>query len=446
MSTEHPIYREGFFIREILYAIGVTSYIVCFIVFQQGDLEHTYNTSFALLNGHIPDFYDYTSKTIGGNDYLPSIFFVMAIWGLPLKLLGLLEGSNYHWLILAWYKILLLVTFYLTSAATAQLYGLVYNQENTKRIKLSTLSNPIATFIIVIFCGYDIIGLYFVMLGLIAYAQNRTLAFVAWFSIAASFKFFALLPFFPLVLLKEKNPLRATFLLAGSLLVILTEAAYYLSDPAFLDSCCSLARRKIFTEPLHHNALAIKSAISIMVYGLICWVSIKLNGEEGISSGRFISIAGASYAAMLSGTHWHPQWLIIVVPFISIYSERWVGLIEYSIIDFIAYYSFLIVSTSLWRGNIDIAMSQNGMLPGLVSLSELEISSIFPHFLLYPAMLIISIYIMAPHLAAFQWSHYLQRSIGGSNLRTYLLRGVLGPCIFLLLFSWVLIVAPPGTY
>ena len=50
--------------------------LFCFFTFQQGDILHTGGSSFAYLNGHILDFYDYNAQFMEVNNYLPSTYFV----------------------------------------------------------------------------------------------------------------------------------------------------------------------------------------------------------------------------------------------------------------------------------------------------------------------------------------------------------------------------------
>src|SRR5215212_778910 len=62
----------------ILYAFVVTS---CYILFQQTDLFHTSSSSYAYLNGHIADYYDYNNKILPGWEYyLPLGYIIFAIW------------------------------------------------------------------------------------------------------------------------------------------------------------------------------------------------------------------------------------------------------------------------------------------------------------------------------------------------------------------------------
>src|SRR5476651_2579914 len=64
----------------------------CFLIFQQGDLFHTSTSSYAYLEGHFIDFYDYNKKVVGGNDYYALIYIIFAIWNIPLKIFGLMHN------------------------------------------------------------------------------------------------------------------------------------------------------------------------------------------------------------------------------------------------------------------------------------------------------------------------------------------------------------------
>ena len=63
--------------------------ILCFVSFQYSyDLSHTIACTYALLNGHIKDFYDFCMEQYQEINYMPTTYLVFAIWNLPLKILG----------------------------------------------------------------------------------------------------------------------------------------------------------------------------------------------------------------------------------------------------------------------------------------------------------------------------------------------------------------------
>lgn len=98
---------------------------LCFLLFQQGDLSHTTASSYAYLNGHFADFYDYNKKHMGGNDYLPLIYLIFAIWNIPLHLFGLTSSMGGMDVLspieIAWAKLLLVVFFFAAAKVLAKI-------------------------------------------------------------------------------------------------------------------------------------------------------------------------------------------------------------------------------------------------------------------------------------------------------------------------------------
>jgi Gpi18-like mannosyltransferase len=178
---------------------------------QHVDLFHTSSSSYAYLNGHITDFYDYNKPLVDGNDYLPIIYAIFAIWNLPLKLFGLTHNVAATGVMLSipeliWTK-LLLVIFYFASAFVIYKISkqITNNVDNSKIVSIIFATSPIAIFAVFIFGQYDIIGVFFTMLGFYYYVKNDYLKFSIFFSFAISLKFFPLLIFIPLILLVEKR-------------------------------------------------------------------------------------------------------------------------------------------------------------------------------------------------------------------------------------------------
>ena len=73
--------------------LSLITIVICFLFFLQRDLIHTALSSYAYLQGHITDFYEYNKLYLGGNDYLPTLYLIFALWNIPLHLLGLATYS-----------------------------------------------------------------------------------------------------------------------------------------------------------------------------------------------------------------------------------------------------------------------------------------------------------------------------------------------------------------
>ena len=108
---------------------------LCFLLFQQGDLRHTIFSSFAYLNGHFVDFYEYNRKYLGRNDYLPLTYIIFAIWNIPLYLLGLVTSPELQqeaWLpvLIGWGKLLPVVFFFAVVKVLAKISEIVTESVN----------------------------------------------------------------------------------------------------------------------------------------------------------------------------------------------------------------------------------------------------------------------------------------------------------------------------
>ena len=158
--------------------------ILCFLSFQQNDITHTGGSSFAYLNGHFLDFYDYNVQYFGGNSYMPSSYLLFAIWNIPIKLLGLMTvpTMTVTFPVVMWYKLLPTI-FYLVSGYLIYKIALVIGMGNLKA-KLcgyAFLTMQIGFFSQFIFGQYDSFTVFFMLLGLLYYYRKDYLKFSVFF-------------------------------------------------------------------------------------------------------------------------------------------------------------------------------------------------------------------------------------------------------------------------
>lgn len=75
------------------------------------DLWHTSACSFAYLNGHFADFYDWkiNVSNIGTIVYYSTIYLLFAIWNIPLRLFGITNIEQNSAFILLWVKVFCLL-------------------------------------------------------------------------------------------------------------------------------------------------------------------------------------------------------------------------------------------------------------------------------------------------------------------------------------------------
>lgn len=357
----------------LLYTITV---LICFLFFSHTDPVYTISASFSYLNGHISDFYDFNSKLIGEVVYLPTIYGLIAVWFLPFKWLSGLNFNDFQIFlfdtpmnqlqgyayasVLIWYKLLLVFLSYLTYKLFKKIS--VSIPKNTIKNELVFITSPFAIFSVLIFSGYDIFGVFFTILGLYFYLKKDLIKFAVAFSFAISCKFFAVIIFIPLLLLAEKNILRIIqfFFLAIGLCAIYF--LFYMSNDSFVDNVLLIAKQKSSSE----SFISWKHLCELIYLG-VCFYAYQVKKMTySLFVKRAIFISYISYLLMFFAVKWHPNWILIIIPFMAlsysyIKSYAWVFWLE-----FFGFISFIVLISNIWMDNVDQMMFIHGPLSQLI--------------------------------------------------------------------------------
>jgi hypothetical protein len=348
----------------VLLVLFVLSSTFAILFFGQPDLFHTVISSYAYLDGHIVDFYDFNAGVVQGNDYLPAVYVIFALWMSPFAAFGKLAPEAWrpslhiHGSEILWAKLLLLLTFlicfYLISAIVKYAYSA--QPEIQKTIRWAFLFSPLIGFAVFTFGQYDIFSVAFTLAGLLAYFKRNSFWFVFWFSIAISFKYFALALFIPLALFYFKKNWQILLALAGSLVFTLIEVATYWGNVAFRTrTVFGLAGGKV-NDPLHNPLQTILGILFVF----IC-VLAYLHGRKSTELTKPLTyIWVAAYAIIFEAVLWHPQWTVILVPAFALS----LGLMKrpgwFLIWESMAFLIFILVVEFGFPGNVDVSMIQRG--------------------------------------------------------------------------------------
>jgi hypothetical protein len=386
----------------ILYALVIAG---CYLLFQQADLFYTSSSSYAYLKGHIIDFYDYNSQIVSKGGYLPLIYIIFAIWNIPLKLLGLahdvaMSGLTLNIVELAWTKFLIVVFYFATTYIIYVIVKIITGQsQKAKYIAVIFATSPIAVFAAFIFGQYDIIGVFFTMLGFYFYIKHDYFKFSLFFSIAISLKMFPLLVFIPLLLLAEKRIIR--LIVYGAIAVaatILQIAIYYHSVP-FRNSAFTLAGQSVSTLTEFSLSVLNSSPYLIIVFAIICiYAYIKDIDQAPEQYKTAINISLLSYALLFSTIAWNPQWLMIITPFFALSYLFIKDASKSYLLDIIGMFSFIYIVVNQWPHHVDVSMLSNGILRSLFNYIPLYNYQLFPAQFSHIAMGLFFVYLFSPLL------------------------------------------------
>ena len=391
--------------------------IICFLFFLQADIIHTATSSYAYLNGHIQDFYDYNKVYMGGNDYLPLMYIIFAIWNIPIHFLGFTttpELNHFQWNLLtqpslpielAWWKTLLAVFYIGSIMMMAKITKLIQTDTKFELSLISTVfaTSPFVIFAVFIFSGYDIFSTFFTLLGFYYYLKKDLRLFILFFAVAISLKYFAAILFFPLVLMIEKRPLHILKILILSVSIILIQVILYWKSQIFKDEILSLLLQKLIPNSGNEiNFSKLTPKLFLLMFYLSACIHVffkefKSNTERH-KYAVFIPIL--SYALLFLAVKWHPQWCIIIMPFIMlsyifIQNKRLLSTLE-----IIGMISFIWYVFNAWKLNVDVSMMNNSVLKNLLPQALIINSDLF-HGGKSLFRFIFNLYLFSPLLLVF---------------------------------------------
>lgn len=269
-------------------------------------------------------------KTVQGVYDFP-IYIVFAIWNFPLWI-----AENFFQvdvfqspLCLMWGKTLILLSTVLIVAA---IYRLCRTMEMGDEISyliciLFVTSNFFMTSVIMM-CAYDIISLYFVILGMHYWMKNDMKGFILCFMCAIPLKFFALLVFVTLLLLREKKILRIAGAMLCSVLPILVFRILIPCRAVFEDPASAAISLGNIFKATNLSGLAIIYTLgnqiemsnarlfpSLLMWGILYLVCYFMKPECETEYRRWgLYFSFLTFAILFVFCTSHPYWLLIMLP------------------------------------------------------------------------------------------------------------------------------------
>jgi len=315
--------RQNFFcITQVIILASVLFFGA--VIFTYADISNTVDNAnillYAVRHGRILNFYELSverSVTNFAANYSFLIYIFFAVWQAPALLAAHHLGKDYltcPWTML-WSK--LLIIFF--SAATAYLiYRIVYLcTQDRQRSALSVFLyySSMMVFLPVFICAQiDAISMTFMLGGLYCFLQDKMKGFWLCFLIGAPCKMFALLMALPLVLVKEKNLIRASLMWFSMSGLIIFEKILFRGSPVYHYALQAQSRDAI-TEMLGANIeLGRPITVFIVLYmALILYAYLREDRDLGTTLymclflwGTFVSFSSINY-----------YWIFLPAPFIA---------------------------------------------------------------------------------------------------------------------------------
>lgn len=306
-------------------------------------ISHTYNDILAttrhsinfwsiLGQGKLLAFYELNCCPPGNNFYTTFqvcsynilVYLVFAVWNLPLFLLehftGLDVMNNIFCLIYS--KMLVVTATGVTVVILKQILKNLHIPENKHRMLLYIYgSSSLLISVIFITAQYDVLSLIFQLLGVWAFLEKKDKQFVFWFGIGFCFKFFALIIFLPLLLLRHK---RIWAWIKNGVCVLLpwviTKLPFTIYTMLAIGSTGTSAKGESMAVSMSVSMLFTSNVgqyINILVMAylfLLVWCYLRKQNER-TNAPDTVWACFLAYAMFFGLTNTYPYWPILMAPF-----------------------------------------------------------------------------------------------------------------------------------
>lgn len=179
-----------------------------------------YNYISSVFSGNFKEFYNSAEWSYG-----ITIYTIYAIWSIPVWIVNHMFGISDNMTavpVLLWYK-LLLVLFAVWSVYIVGKIAECLDFDKKREIQFQYASSCLFVFPVFALPQCDIIGLCFVLMGILSYLKEENRKFIIYFAIAITMKYFALFVFIPLVLYRYRRLNKLVgVLVAGAVLTVIS--------------------------------------------------------------------------------------------------------------------------------------------------------------------------------------------------------------------------------
>lgn len=305
----------------ILFAVCA---LFCYVNFCHGDILCTGNRSWLMWELGPLQFYEASYQWTGGYgaNYMPSTFWLFALWNLPLKLLGCSAPTDiyYHNVIyVMWYKLLPVLVF----LASGYLFYLLVKRlgmdsGKAKIAMFSFLTCPVAFYSQLIFSQYDVFTVFFMLWGMLYYfdeQDSNMWKFSLLFGIAITFKYFAALIFLLLLVLKEKNVLKMIMHAVILVIPFAVEYLLYKDSDAFMKAVMGFGVLEYVAAGDFVTGIGAASFSKILCVILLLWAYFTEPKDKNHHQQWAIYLCCGMCFVFFGLIRWHPQWLMLAAPF-----------------------------------------------------------------------------------------------------------------------------------
>ena len=315
--SARPPYKWEWIVLGILIFIP---FISCFYGDTMSILIYENHFFGAIMDGDgLLSYYDYVMNNLGTGNYATydfPMYIVLGIWGAPLWFFWGAKGISPLSSFVA--KIYGKSIFLAAFAVTVFLVYLI-----CKELKVSKERAVWGAFIYASIClngQTDILGLVFILAGILSYVRGRNVWFIIFYAIAVPFKMYALFTFVPLLLLREKKIWKIGVQTLGAISIrVISNMLFDPSSPAIQEK--ARFESEMFNRLTAQRLPLLNGSVPVVILLLgvvcvFCYLKQIESKEELDKYSVFIPLLamGCLFVSFESSSYWY----LHLTPFLAI--------------------------------------------------------------------------------------------------------------------------------
>ncbi len=269
-----------------------------------------------------------------GAIYNVMVYLTMAVWALPVYLLNQLvhfSPETYTEILNLWGRVLVIALCLVTASQLSRLAKEIFHREGSEHelpwdqdVRYLFLSSPILLCEAIVLNQYDIFMVLTMVIALRFFFQNRMVLFSLLMSLSICYKLFAVIAFVPLLLVKEKRFWRILgYALIGASVYGITTLACARLDPGYAATQEVMGRQFGYSSWIYAKMMPGGFSdvyIFILGYLLLCFFAFMHHPDPDREKEAEFSLwlGLAAYVLFFCFVNWHPQWIVLLVPFVAL--------------------------------------------------------------------------------------------------------------------------------
>jgi len=291
---------------------------------------YTYVFNKAAAGGYLPLYYE--PELSPSAAYNIVLYLALAIWELPLYAINhIFPMSNYIVVLELWARFLSILLSCICCYQFKKLAEiLMADKIKAKWAGYYFISSPLIAYCVIIRNQTDIIPVLLIVLALKQYFKGKLTGFCMLMAIACCFKLMPVFIVIPLLLLVQKNVMKLIGYISLSVsLCVVTYIVPMLTDPGYSLTQSLIMKDDAFSQYIFKITIpggVSNTSVFLLLYFLICVIAYIAKPKENDFQIYVFLLGFASLSSFFLFIKWHPQWMVLLLPFIT--------MIVFSLFDF----------------------------------------------------------------------------------------------------------------